>query len=63
MDQNTLTNKEKAIISAISSAVTGGVGYGLLPPGTPEVVSLIGAAVLAVTAAVYAVKHLLNPTA
>jgi hypothetical protein len=63
VDQSSLTNKEKAVISAVTSAVTAAVGYGVLPTGTVQVVDLIGSAVLAVTAAYFAVRHLINPTA
>jgi hypothetical protein len=63
MDQTTLTNKTKAILYGVSSAAVTAVGYGILPSGTPQVIDYVGAAVLAVITAVYAVKHLLNPTA
>lgn len=62
-DQTTLTNKAKAVIAGVGSAVTAAVGYGVLPSGTPQVVDYVGAAVFALITAVYAVKHLVNPTA
>jgi len=62
VNQSTLTAKAKAVISALGSAVTGAVGYGLLPAGTVQAVDLTGSAVLAVIAAFFAVKHLAQPT-
>lgn len=61
MSQSKLTDKAKSAFSAIGSVASALVGYGLLPEGTPHVVTLVGTAALAAIAAFYAVKHLAQP--